>query len=452
MVRGRPWNRRVAYGLLAACAASVVLIAGVASAARHATAGSLDRSFGRAGIATLGAGTRLFGIAVQRDGKVVAVGEAGAGSSADLLLARFTVSGRLDRSFGRRGVARGPRLTAGFDKNSIGRAVAIQSDGKLVVVGSATDRTGAFKDGLLVERYSANGRIDRSFASRGVANLLTGSSFGEGRAVAIQRDGKIVATGSATATGSEGTQPRVAVVRLKPTGRLDPSFKGRGLDVIDLGAFSTAAGVGLQRNGKIVIAGSQAPRLQVTNALIARLTASGALDRGFASGGSYAHQYARGAAFSSFDGVAVQGNGRIVAVGPAAHGNTSADTIVARFSASGHPAGVTYTRSATNFSESSSSSVPGAHAVALAPGGGVFATGEIAAGAETSLAVWAFTSGGRPIGGFGSHGVALLRAGSGQVSEGAAIAVASGGKPVVAGDEQVPAASLYKGLVARYNG
>jgi uncharacterized delta-60 repeat protein len=452
MVRGRPRNRRAAYGLLIACAASVVLIAGVASAARHGRAGSLDRGFGRGGIATLGAGTRLFGIAVQRDGKVVAVGEAGAGSSADLLLARLTGSGRLDRSFGRGGVVRGPRLTAGFDKNSIGRAVAIQPDGKLVVVGSATDRTGAFEDGLLVERYSANGRLDRSFASGGVADLLAGSSFGEGHAVAIQRDGKIVATGSATATGSGGTQPRVAVARLKPNGRVDPSFKGRGLDVIDLGAFSIALGVAPQRNGKIVIAGSQAPRLQVTNALIARLTPSGALDRSFASGGSYAHQYARGAAFSSFDGVAVRGNGSVVAVGPATHGNSAADTILVRFSPSGHPAGVTYRPSATNFTESSSSSVPGAHGVALAPGGGVFAAGEIATGAETTLAVWAFTPGGRPAGGFGSRGVAITPLGSGEIGEGAAVAAAPGGKLVVAGDGQVPAATSYKGVVARYNG
>jgi hypothetical protein len=96
--------------------------------------------------------------------------------------------------------------------------------------------------------------------------------------------------------------------------------------------------------------------------------------------------------------------------------------------------------------------VPGAQGVALAPGGGVLATGEIATGAETSLAVWAFTSGGRPIAGFGSHGVALLRAASGEVTEGAAIAVAPGGKLVVAGDEEVPAATSFKGLVARYNG
>ena len=235
-------------------------------------------------------------------------------------------------------------------------------------------------------------------------------------------------------------------MRLKPNGSLDSSFRGKGLDVIDLGAFSNALAVALQRNGTIVIAGSQAPKLQVTNALIARLTPSGAL------AGSYAHQYARHGAFSSFDGLAVQGNGTIVAAGPATHGNTGADTIVARFSPSVHQAGVTYTPSATNFTESSSSSVPGASAVAIATGGEVFATGEIANSVDVKLAIWAITPGGRLDAGFGSHGVALTRLSAGENSEGAAIAVAPGGKLVVAGDENSPAKALYKGLVASYNG
>ena len=446
MIRAWPRSRRTAFGSLIACAATLALIVGVASAAKHAKPGSLDASFGRGGIATLGAGTRLFGIAVQSDGKVVAVGESGAGSSADLLVARFTASGGLDRSFGHGGLARGPRLAAGFDKSSVGRAVAIEPDGKLAVVGSATDRSGTYTDGLLIERYNSNGSLDGSFASHGVANVLTGTLFGAGDAVAIQRDGKIVAAGSATAAGSGGNTPRVAVVRLKPNGSLDSSFRGKGLDVIDLGAFSNALAVALQRNGTIVIAGSQAPKLQVTNALIARLTPSGAL------AGSYAHQYARHGAFSSFDGLAVQGNGTIVAAGPATHGNTGADTIVARFSPSGHQAGVTYTPSATNFTESSSSAVPGASAVAIATGGEVFATGEIANSVDVKLAIWAITPGGRLDAGFGSHGVALLRLSAGENSEGAAIAVAPGGKLVVAGDENSPAKALYKGLVASYNG
>lgn len=445
MMRAWPLSRRTAVGLLIACAAPLALIAGVATAAKHVKAGSLDASFGRGGITTLGAGTRLFGVAVQGDGKAVAVGESGAGSSADLLVARFTTSGGLDRSFAHGGLAHGPRL-AGFDKNSVGRAVAIEPDGKIVVVGAATDRSGTYTGGLLVERYNSNGSLDRSFASHGVANVLSGTLFGAGDAVTIQRDGKIIAAGSAQAAGSGGTTPRVAVVRLKPNGALDSSFGGRGLDVIDLGAFSNAVAVAVQPNGKIVIAGSQAPKLQVTNALLARLTPSGAL------AGSYAHQYARHAAFSSFNGVALRGNGTIVAAGSAADGNSGADTVLARFSPSGGQEGVTYTPSATKFSESSSSSVPGASAIAIASGGEIFATGEIAKSVDISLAVWAFTAGGRLAGGFGSHGVALLRLSPGEIGEGAAIAAAPGGKLVIAGDENAPAASRYKGLVARYNG
>src|SRR5690349_9183532 len=104
-MKRRTWTRTfAAVGLPALAAASVAV---AASGGHH---GSLDRSFGNGGSTLLGAKTRLFAVAVQRDGKVVAVGEAGVGSKARLLLARFTSSGSLDRSFGRGGKVQGPAV------------------------------------------------------------------------------------------------------------------------------------------------------------------------------------------------------------------------------------------------------------------------------------------------------------------------------------------------------
>ena len=272
-------SRRATTGVvLAICA---VIAAAFASAAPAARSGSAELSFGHHGITRLTRGTRLFGAAVQSDGKIVAVGESGAGSSADVLLARFSSSGALDRSFGSRGIVHGPPVRTLLGKlvrtGSLGRAIAIQADGKIVVVGKATTADGSGTDGLLVERYSSAGKLDRRFGAGGVVKLLS-SSFGDGYAVAIQPDGKIVATGAADAAGSGGTFPRVAVARLRANGSLDRSFGSGGTDVLDLGAYSYAYAVALQ-HGKIVIAGSQRPGLQVTNALIARLTPSGARDR-----------------------------------------------------------------------------------------------------------------------------------------------------------------------------
>ena len=59
---------------------------------------------------------------------------------------------------------------------------------------------GSGSDGILVERFNSGGSLDSSFGSRGVATAL-GAQLGDGYAVAIQSDGKIIASGSADATG-----------------------------------------------------------------------------------------------------------------------------------------------------------------------------------------------------------------------------------------------------------
>ena len=135
-------------------------------------------------------------------------------------------------------------------------------------------------DGLLVERFNANGSPDTSFGSGGVVSVLSGSR-GDGYGVAIQSNGDIVASGAA----SPAAVPNVAVVRLRTNGAPDSSFGSGGVDLLDLGAYSIAQAVALQANGDIAIVGSQSPGLQATNALIARLSPSGGLDSGFAGTG-----------------------------------------------------------------------------------------------------------------------------------------------------------------------
>jgi uncharacterized delta-60 repeat protein len=229
--------------------------------------------------------------------------------------------------------------------------------------------------------------------------------------------------------------------------------------VLDLGSFSYALAVGLGRNGKLVIAGSQSPGLRVTNALVARLTRTGALDRSFNGSGYNAKQYAPKAAFSSFDSIAMQRNGDVVVAGSATSGvgSVNADALVVRFTPGGGPdrsfgaGGVALAPSARRYTVVGTF-VPGAGSVAVTPQGEVLAAGQIANGPLINLAVWAFTASGRAAQGFGSHGVAKLAMRTGQNSEGAALALDPNGKLVVAGDENPPARPPYRGLVARLNG
>ena len=443
----RPTNRSITRRLIVVLA---VLIAGLSasSIARAAAPGSLDPSFGSGGSAKTGAGTQLFGTAVQSDGKVVAVGQTG-GST--LLLVRFTSSGALDLSFGNHGRAIVP-ATGGPFPGSIGRAVAVQADGKIVVVGASGPRGGG---GLLVERFAANGRPDKGFGKGGAVNLLSGD-FADGFAVAVQPDGKILAGGSANAVGSSGVQPRVAVVRFKPNGSLDGSFGRGGVDVLDLGAESVARGLALQSGGKIVLAGSTAPGLQVPLAYVARLTSSGALDRSFAGTGYYRHQYSQAGASSGFNAVAVQGDGKIVAGGAAAAGPLGADAVVARFTASGGrdssfgSGGAAYQTSAVN--SPPGRSLPGIKSITIAAKGEIVGAGYALDGPYSNAVLWALTPAGRLDSRFGSHGSAVTQFGGDRFNQFSALALAPNGELAAVGDTQQSYEGTYTGVAARYFG
>ncbi len=440
------------------CVAVGTLIAASAGLALATGPGALDSRFGHGGLAYVGSNNRLFGAVVQRDGKVVVVGEAGASSSARLLLVRFTSPGRLDRSFGRGGLVKGPAIIGhGRDSGSLGRAVALQSDGGLVVVGKVTNGDGLARDGLLVERYDSRGRLDRSFGKHGVVDVLTGDSFGDGYAVAIQPDGKILAAGTSDRSGTGGVGPRAAIVRLQKNGRLDRSFGRGGIDAINLGPDSYPLAVALQRGGKIVIAGSEEPDERSPTALVARLTQSGALDRSFAGRGEYAHQYARGGSFSSFNALTVQPDGKILAAGSAVNSTSGADAIVVRFAPSGGrdrsfaSGGAVYSSSAINFL-ASGTTVPGAKGITLGAGGRIIAAGDYANGVEIHAALWAFTSRGRPVRGFGSQGRVLTAYHSASESEAAGLAISPNGTLVTAGDGQTLPGRDYFAVTARYVG
>jgi uncharacterized delta-60 repeat protein len=424
--------------------------------ARAAGPGTLDPTFGTSGIAAAGSNIRLFGTAVQSNGDLVAVGVSNPTNGPDVVLERFTTSGALDPSFGTGGVVHGPTVTGSLGAGSLGRAVAIQSSGQIVVVGSSTSPDGSATSGIVVERFNANGSLDTSFGSGGVVNAL-GSQSGVGDGVALQSNGQILATGSAVANGSNGFAPRLAVVRLNTNGSLDTSFGSGGADVLDLGAYSVANAAAVQSNGAIVVVGSQSPGLQAQKALIARLTSTGALDPSFATGGATAPQYAIDAGNSGFNAVAIQPNGSIVAAGAAAFGNTGAQTIVARFTSAGAAdtsfgtGGVVRATSAVD--ASFLGAVPGATGVGVASNGDVIAGGTSSNAGLTSVALWAFTPAGAPDGTFGTSGVTTT--GVGTYINGEANALAIGPSPgqqiYLAGDSSTPAGS-YSGIVLRYSG
>jgi uncharacterized delta-60 repeat protein len=169
----------------------------VLALARYNSNGSLDTSFGTGGKVTTAMGDRFgaSGLAIQSDGKIVAAGSSGTGTGYVFALVRYNIDGSLDTGFGI-----GGKATTDFG-TGLGflRAVAIQSDGKIVAAGSSYDGT---PFAFTLVRYNSDGSLDTHFGTGGTVTTAVGTRVDEIYAVAIQPDGKIVAAGSSdTGTG-----------------------------------------------------------------------------------------------------------------------------------------------------------------------------------------------------------------------------------------------------------
>jgi len=200
--------------------------------ARYNSDGSLDASFGRGGIVSTGTGNPFgFGMALQPDGKIVVVGNSFEADGMEVV--RYNANGSLDTPFGNNGKAVSP-ASGGYGLN-----VALQADGKIVVVGSISHS-------FMIVRFSDSGSPDTSFGIGGVVTTAFGQQSGSS-SIAIHPTGKIVAAGS--------SDDEFALACYNPDGSLDTSFGGDGKVMTAIGNRSYATSVTIQPDGKIVAAG-----------------------------------------------------------------------------------------------------------------------------------------------------------------------------------------------------
>jgi uncharacterized delta-60 repeat protein len=269
---------------------------------RYAGDGTLDDTFSGDGVALTNFTSGFdacYDLALQADGKLVAVGEAA--SPRQFAIARYNVDGTLDTSFGGDGKVR-TNFTASAD---FAFGVAIQTDEKIVVTG----RAGGSGGRVVVARYNTNGTLDTSFSGDGKAttDFTAGDDLADN--VAIQGDGGIVVAGTA---GYFGNNARVALVRYTTTGTPDTTFGGDGKVTTNMtagfdGAFALAVQPGDQ---KIVVAG-QAGR----NVAVLRCNVDGTLDSTFSGDGKATTSFTTGLDYA--DDVALEAGGKIVVAGSA---------------------------------------------------------------------------------------------------------------------------------------
>ncbi len=301
--------------------------------ARYNLDGSLDTSFGTAGLVTTDVGSgsadEARGAAMQSDGKIVVVGNAVVGRTAndqlnfDFALARYNADGSLDTSFGS-----GGKVTTDFN-GQVDRAfaVAIQSDGRIVVVGSAGFASGVGVD-FGIARYLSNGTLDTSFGSGGKLTTDVGGATDIARHVVLQGNGAILVSGVLT-LGSDSTLGHAGFARYSANGSLDGSFGSGGK--LTLPGLALGEALALQGDGRILVAGN-APVGASSGFALMRLNANGSPDIGFGTSGMATADFSTGNDLGR--AVAVQADGRIVVAGQSSNGPNS-DFAVARFAADG---------------------------------------------------------------------------------------------------------------------
>jgi uncharacterized delta-60 repeat protein len=277
--------------------------------ARYNDNGSLDTTFGVNGtvFTSVSQGSVALAMKVDSRGRIVM---AGTDAKSQLVVARFTSNGSLDTKFGKRGIVTTsvPLGVAGH-ANAMDLAVTPVSAGaaladSIVVVAPPARVSGT----VTVARYTAAGALDTTFDGDGLLALPASS---DDPTVAIDGDGRLV-----VATQAPDGISDIQIVRLNTNGTFDTSFDGDGIATTNRPEVLHPTSVALQADGKIVVAGRQII-LPGGNFFVARYTPTGALDTTFGSNGvGFSTDGTEGSVGEGATiELALQGNGKIVAVG-----------------------------------------------------------------------------------------------------------------------------------------
>jgi len=304
----------------------------------EAAAGDLDPTFGTAGMVTtdINRSTDIAqAVAIQADGKLVVVGETykhNDFSGEDFVVTRYKADGTLDTSFNNSGIVR----TNFPGLAAVPSSVVIQPDGKIVVAGGAFPLF-TFLGNFEVVRYNSDGSLDDSFGNGGIVT----TNFPEGSyasSVALQADGKIIAAGTVFVDFiiGEPSNTDFALARYNSDGTPDTSFGNVGQVTTDFfGMEDDAFSVLIQPDGKIVAVGSANNPATYYDFAAVRYLSNGTVDTTFGNAGKVSNDFGV-AGFDRAQSAALQADGRIVAAGFAISQNGGVQNFaVARYTSSG---------------------------------------------------------------------------------------------------------------------
>ena len=387
----------------------------------------LDLTFGGTGkVTTLGG--RGKSMVQDSDGKIIVVGDDG---FATFIGRRYNSDGSLDISFA-------DSLLPSRGEVGVGNSVAVQSDGKIVIVGYMFDDYGY--PTFMTARHNRDGSLDTTFGGTGIVTTdIRAGAYDEAECVVVQSDGKIIAAG--WVNNLFGFD--FAMVRYNSNGSLDTNFGNSGIVRTDFGSRDMGRSMALQAGGNIVIVGSSGG-IGNEDFAIVRYNPDGSPDSSFGSGGKVMTPISGGEDIAT--SVALQADGKIVVAGHAGSG-ISADFAVVRYAANG---ALDQTFNSTG---KVTTPVGGnkdlGNCVAIQSGGIIVVSGVTYNGSNDDSAVVRYLSDGRLDTSFGGNGKVVTAFGTGD-DGGVSVGVQSNGRIIVAGYARISQADHF--TVVRYEG
>jgi uncharacterized delta-60 repeat protein len=256
-------------------------------------------------------------MAIQPDGKIIVVGNSSEISPITGAFMRFASDGQLDPTFGDNGKV--------LLENHHFKTVAVLPNGKILAAGSNGDQQ-------MLIRFNADGSLDHAFDGDGIVTL---TAFAP-RRLLVQADGRILIAGTSPVAQNDFD---FAVVRFTSDGLPDTSFGNDGRQTISFGnRDEMPLAISLQRDGKIVLTGyTRNPNAypnDIHRGAVARFTPDGQVDTSFGVAGKVVSDFKDGA--GAYLATGVQADGKIVAAGQfRPTGANAVHSVIVRFSEDG---------------------------------------------------------------------------------------------------------------------
>jgi uncharacterized delta-60 repeat protein len=271
--------------------------------------GTLDLSFGGTGIVktSISNGNSVSkALAIQPDGKIVVVGYTFQNSKYDFAVVRYNLNGELDLTFGIDG-----KVLTSFGKfSACANAVVLQSDGKIIALGHTYNDTAS---GFALVRYTLEGNLDNTFGNNGIVVNLSGSKYDYLSSVRIQEDQKIIIAGSKEINNTR----QCVLLRYNIDGTIDNTFGLIGEIITSIYGLDYIYSLSIQKDKKIIAVGENSNR-----AIVIRFNEDGSLDTTFGKDGKMliydasVYDWADGVIFGfNFSDVNIQSNDKIICVG-----------------------------------------------------------------------------------------------------------------------------------------